>query len=218
MGHLRHSPILFDLDGTLIDSGPDIAAAVNRCLDHLDLPRLPVPEIVGYVGDGVRKLMSRVLARHGVEDVDGAVRWFKKDYFAHLVVDTKVYEGIEEMLTRVQGAPLAVVTNKPADMARKVLDELGLAHFFGAVVGGDEGPRKPQPDPLRLALKRLGVDGDGGLMVGDHPNDILSGHACGLSACGVTWGLDGGAAIAEMEIEFMAHSPKELADWLTGAD
>ena len=187
---------------------------------------LPVPEIVGYVGDGVRKLMNRVLSRHGRENIDEAVGWFKQDYFAHCVEDTRPYDGIEEMLTRLRHAPMAVVTNKPVAMAQRILDELGLAHFFSAVVGGDEGPLKPLPDPLRLALARLGASGEdaaeasggGGCMVGDFENDILAAQACGMSACGVTWGLDAGRSLAALKMDYLAASPEKLANWLTRSD
>ena len=216
MPALRHQPILFDLDGTLIDSSLDIAAAVNRTMQDLDLPELPHDEIIGYVGDGVRKLMRRVFAKHGCPNLDEAVRAFKADYLSNCLGQTRPYPGIEDLLDKLRPYKLAVVTNKPVAMARRILAGLRLDGHFSAVVGGVETPIKPLPDPLHLALSRLGEGTQGGLMVGDHPNDILAGRAAGLATCGVCWGFDEGRAIVDLGPDKLVRKPAELSDWLLG--
>ncbi len=214
MPALRHQPVLFDLDGTLIDSSLDIASAVNRTMQNLDLPELPHEEITGYVGDGVRKLMRRVFAKHGRSDLDEAVRAFKADYLSNSLVQTRPYPGIEDLLDKLHPHKLAVVTNKPVTMAHRILAGLGLDGHFSAVVGGDEAPLKPLPAPIALALNRLGENAQGALMVGDHPNDILAGRAAGLTTCGVCWGFDGGRAVRDLGPDKLVHKPDELRDWL----
>ena len=214
MSSPRHQPILFDLDGTLIDSSLDIAAAVNRTMRNLSLPELPDDEITGYVGDGVRKLMRRVFADQGRSNLDEAVRAFKADYLSNSLVQTRPYPGIEDLLDKLRPHKLAVVTNKPIAMARRILAGLGLDGHFSAVVGGDEAPLKPLPDPIGLALNRLGEGAQGALMVGDHPNDILAGRAAGLTTCGVCWGFDGGRAVMDLGPDKLVHKPDELRDWL----
>lgn len=207
-------PILFDLDGTLVDSSQDIAAAVNRTLESLGISRLPEPEIVGFVGDGVRKLMLRTLQRDPRADVDRAVAVFKSDYRQNCLNATQAYPGMAAVLQACAGVQLGVVTNKPIDFASEILEGLGILHHFGAVVGGDEAPLKPDPAPIRLALERLGATADGGLMIGDHANDIHAGRAAGLHTCGVTWGFDGGRLVSQSDPDHLCPSPKALENIL----
>ncbi len=212
------APILFDLDGTLVDSSGDIAAAVNRTLAGLDLPTLPTGEIVSFVGDGVRKLMERTFARLGVGGVDAAIARFKRDYREHCLEATRPYPGLPALLAALAPTPMAVVTNKPAAFARQILAGLDLQAHFGAVVGGDEAPLKPDPAPVRLAVERLGlapVEAAGaGLMVGDHGNDVAAGRAAGLTTCGVLWGFDQGAAVRPSRPDHLAKTPQDLAHLL----
>ena len=207
-------PILFDLDGTLIDSSGDIATAVNRTLSGLGLPELDETEIIGFVGDGVRKLMQRTLAHSDSTDVDAAVARFKREYRANCLERTKPYPGITELLKRLAGRRLAVVTNKPADFASQILHGLGLLDSFGALVGGDETALKPSPAPIELALNRLEGTSLAGLMIGDHPNDVLAGRAAGLTTCGVRWGFDQGRALANCSPDYVCKIPSELESLL----
>lgn len=212
------SPILFDLDGTLVDSSADIAAAVNRTLSGLDLPTLPRAEIVSFVGDGVRRLMVRTFDRLGVRGVDEAVARFKRDYRARCLEATRPYPGLPALLAALDPTPKAVVTNKPVAFARQILAGLGLQAHFGAVVGGDEALLKPDPAPVRLAIERLGqaeAQAAGrGLMVGDHANDVAAGRAAGLATCGVLWGFDQGAAVRPSRPDHLVATPRELAQLL----
>jgi phosphoglycolate phosphatase len=207
-------PILFDLDGTLIDSSGDIVTAVNRTLDGLGLPELDDAEIVGFVGDGVRKLMQRTLAHSENTDVDAAVARFKRENRANCLERTKTYPGITDLLKRLAGRRLAVVTNKPADFASQILQGLGLLDSFDALVGGDEAALKPSPAPVELALSRIGGTATAGLMIGDHSNDVLAGQAAGLTTCGVLWGFDGGRALASCSPDHVCKTPRELESLL----
>ncbi|HOX44956.1 MAG TPA: HAD-IA family hydrolase [Myxococcota bacterium] len=206
----RFDFVLFDLDGTLVDSSGDLTTAVNAALAELDLPPLTRADIVSFVGDGARKLLERTLARFGRTEVDEAVRLFKAAYRLRCLDETRPYPGVPALLEALCSLPLGVVSNKPAEFARQVLDGLGLSGRFGAVVGGDEAALKPNPAPLHLAMARLGVAGRRGLMVGDHTNDLGAGRAAGLATCGVTWGLDGGRAVRADRADFLCSVPAEV--------
>ena len=211
----RFDPILFDLDGTLVDSSRDLAAAVNRTLTRLGIATLPEPEIVGFVGDGVHRLMERTLQRAGSGGLEEALSLFKADYRQSCLVHTRAYPGIPELLTRLSGTRVGVVTNKPREFAVAVLKGLGLAGLVGAVVGGDETERiKPAPDPILLCLDRLGRTAAAGLMVGDHSNDILAGRAAGLKTCGVLWGFDSGDSVRTASPDYLCSGLSELEELL----
>ncbi len=189
---MRFDPILFDLDGTLVDSSKDIATSVNFTLEELGLAPLPEEEIVGFVGDGVRWLMRRALSRVGSSEVDQAVQRFKEIYRKQCLVYTHAYPGTPALLAALQAkkAAIGVVTNKPVEFARAVLDGLGLSASVGCVVGGDETDQlKPEPDPLLLACQRLERPPKRGIMIGDSANDIGAGKKAGMSTCKILWGF-----------------------------
>jgi phosphoglycolate phosphatase len=206
----RFGFVLFDLDGTLVDSIGDLTCAVHVALAELGLAPLDRQEIAGFVGDGARKLLARTLARYGRTDVDRAVALFKAAYRARCLTETRPFPGIPELLEALSGLPRAVVSNKPAEFARQILTGLGLMRHFGAVVGGDEAPLKPSPEPIRLARARLGEPPGAGLMVGDHTNDLGAGRAAGLTTCGVTWGFDAGRAVRAGGADHLCDTPLQL--------
>jgi phosphoglycolate phosphatase len=207
---LRFEPILFDLDGTLIDSSADLASAVNRTLSQFGLPALDPARIIGFVGDGARRLMERVLAQFPSADIDECIAAFQAHYRRGCLDETRPYPGIEELLSALRPARMAVATNKPASFARRILSGLGLADCFATVIGGDEAPLKPLPDQLYLALERMNAQTQGALMVGDHPNDIIAAKRAGIASCGVTWGFDGGEGVQKANPDFICRSPEEL--------
>lgn len=212
----RFTPVLFDLDGTLVDSGKDIAEACNRTLVRLGLETLPEAEIISYVGDGIRRLMEKTLAGQPDGDIDAAVEDFRADYFDNCLVHTVPFPGIMDLLRELKDHPVGVVTNKPARFSKLIIDGLDMSAFVDSMVGGDEAPLKPAPEPLLLACERLGVEPGPGLMVGDFVNDISAGRAAGLKTCGVLWGLDGGAGIKEHGADFVCGTVAELRDVIFG--
>lgn len=203
-------PILFDLDGTLCDSSADLAAAVNEVLPGLGLAPLPLDQIVGFVGDGVRRLMERVLKGRPADQLEEAIGQFKAAYARCCLVSTRPYPGIPALLEDLAGTRMGVVTNKPAAFARQILRGLGLERHFGAVVGGDDAALKPRPEPLQLALARLGAESARGLMIGDHENDIRAGKAAHLTTVGVCWGFDQGAIVRHAGPDYLANTLAEL--------
>jgi phosphoglycolate phosphatase len=192
MAHHR-AAILFDLDGTLVDSREDLATAVNLVRADLGAPALPVATVAGFVGDGVPILVARSLADlGGGVDLERAGESMREHYAAHLTDRSYVYEGVREALARLRdaGLLLAVVTNKPEAPAREICARLGLLPALGAVVGGDTcRERKPHPEPLAAALRRLGADAPGSWMVGDGRNDLAAGRRLGLRRCFARYGF-----------------------------
>jgi phosphoglycolate phosphatase len=192
--------VIFDLDGTLADSGADIAAAADHARRRAGLVPLPAAEILRHVGDGTRKLIERVLAHDpgsGRTDlpvsaaaVEASLADFGDFYREHLLDHTVLYPGIAELLRRLAPRRLLVATNKPRAFTLAVLAGLGLADRFDRVVCGDDVPaRKPDPAHLRACLEGTGIAPRQAVMVGDSPHDVLAAHGAGLPAVAVTWGL-----------------------------
>lgn len=186
--------LLFDLDGTLIDSGPDIAAAVNRLLAYHDLRPLPEAEIITYVGRGVRLLLSQVFAVTGSPKdttIEELYKEFVAFYQTELTLRTRPYPGVLPTLERLssEGYTLGICTNKPVFLAKPILEHLGLAPFFRCLVGGDTLPvRKPDPAPVLYAIQSLHSSPEQTLLIGDSTYDILAGKAAGVWTCAVTYG------------------------------
>ena len=190
---MAYAPILFDLDGTLVDSVGDLATGINLLRSELDLPPLTIPAVRACVGDGATMLVRRALG----DDLFTLPRLqrFLTLYGEHLAEATTLYPGISDCLDLCAGRPLAVVTNKPYQLTMDLLAALDLTRYFPVVIGGDTCPvKKPDPTPLKVALHRLGATTAGALMVGDHHTDLISGQAAGLDVCFCTWGFgdDGG--------------------------
>lgn len=185
--------IVFDLDGTLVDSAPDLLASINRVLGTSGRRNLELAEVTGMVGDGVPKLVERALVATGgvpdgesVENLAGWVSRYLDDYQSHHTELTRPYPGVPETLEslRATGFQLAVCTNKPHQATMAILETLGLAGMFNAVLGGDvlDGVRKPDPRHLMAVLSGLGVAPDAAVMVGDHLNDLACARGAGSSA------------------------------------
>jgi phosphoglycolate phosphatase len=204
--------VVFDLDGTLIDSGADLAAAVNHALRELGLRPLPVETLVGYVGEGARVLVQRALGAARQELVGPALDAFLAYYGAHLLDATRAYPGVPEALGALggRGVAMSVLTNKPVAMSRAILAGLGIASCFVDVVGGDSLPvRKPDPAGVEHLRARTGTPRDRMLLVGDSPIDLRTARAAEVAFCGVGWGLAADALRAAWPEPLLAR-PAEL--------
>lgn len=187
--------LLIDLDGTLVHSLPDLAAALNRLLAELDHAPLEETQVRGMIGDGVAKLVERGLAARGTAVSDGELNAlmprFVELYESALTALTRPYPGVPETLRDLtaEGWSLAVCTNKPEAASRRILDDLGLMASIEAVAGGDTyAVRKPDPGHLLNTLARLEVPAERAVMLGDGRNDVLAAHAAGLPAILVSFG------------------------------
>ncbi len=180
---------VFDLDGTLLDTAPDIRAAANRALAAQGLAPLTLAQVVPMIGDGARVLLERAFAAHGHDVPAGAVEAFTADPDLEGGPLTRLFPGIAALLDELlaDGWRLAVCTNKPAVPARAVLAHFGVAEKFRAVGGGDSFPTR-KPDPAHL-LATMGLAGGGrAVMVGDHANDMLAARGAGIPAIFAGWG------------------------------
>lgn len=194
---LRFQAILFDLDGTLIDSVPDLQHAINGLLAEEGRRPLELFEVIAMVGDGAGALVERAFRATGpaLDDPAPFVRRYLERYEGAIARLTRPYPGVPETLEglRRRGHRLAVVTNKPHGATMDVLGKLELLAFFDAVVGAEDTlARKPDPAPVLAALGRLSVPPDRAVMVGDHHNDIACARSAGVPTVAVAWGYTRG--------------------------
>ncbi len=186
---------LFDLDGTLIDSKEDISKSVSLALDRLKLPQVSAARIIGFVGDGVQKLIQRTLqestgARPKQALVDAAIPVYLEEYGLHLLDSTQLYPGIRQALNALWWADCAVITNKPERFSRAILEALGIAGRFCSIIGGDSmNERKPDPAPLLRIMDVRRTPPAETAMVGDSRVDIRAGKAAATMTCGVLGGF-----------------------------
>jgi len=183
--------LVFDLDGTLIDSKLDLVLSVNAVRERLHLPRLPEETIATYVGRGVVTLMQRALGDLASEEtVAEAVEFFLEYYRDHMLDHTAPYPGVREALAALHVRQMAVLTNKPVKFSQAILVGLGLNEFFSQVYGGNSFERK-KPDPVGLfaIMRETQAPPDRTMIVGDSDTDVLTGRNAGVWTCGVTYGL-----------------------------
>jgi phosphoglycolate phosphatase len=187
--------IVFDLDGTLVDSSRDIAAAMNEALRRLapGTATIPLERIRAFVGEGARLLVERALGHAGLAlPVDAVLAVYLDCYRERLLDTTRLYPGVAEALAALapDGATLAVLTNKPGDMSRAILEGLGVAGRFARVWGaGDVPSRKPDPAGLVALMAELGAAASETWIVGDSATDVKAARAAGVRVAGVTWGF-----------------------------
>lgn len=178
---------IFDLDGTLVDSRLDLFHAVNHALRAVGLPARSLEEVVGFVGDGARKLLERSVGPR-LDLLEPALAAWREHYEGHLLDHTRLYPGLEALLAAAPFA-VAVHTNKPGPMARRILDGLGVGARLAAVVGGGDAPPKPAPDGTRGVLARLGVAPEEAVLVGDSLVDLATARAVPVRFVAVGWGF-----------------------------
>ena len=186
--------LVLDLDGTISDSLPDIAGALNRSLARYSQPPLPLEQVRPMVGDGLLVLYQRGYAARGMVPSDEDIALGLADYTANATEGTHLYPGAAEALRvlKAKGWRLAVCTNKPEEPARILLAHLGILDLLDAVGGGDSFPvKKPDPDHIRLTLKAAGASVDEAVMIGDHHNDVNAGRGAGLPTIFAAWGYGG---------------------------
>jgi phosphoglycolate phosphatase len=212
--------MVFDLDGTLVDSLPDLTAALNRMLEARGLQKLSQPEVRPMIGDGTKKLVERALGARGAAYDDAIEQAMVADYTAHVAVESRPYPGVNAALGKLQeaGWKFAICTNKSTAATEALLETLDLAHWFAALGCGDTFPvRKPDPAHLAGTIEAAGGTAARSVMVGDHANDISVGKALGLPTIFAAWGYgkkemaDGAGAVAERFAALATLGPKLLA-------
>jgi phosphoglycolate phosphatase len=182
--------LIFDLDGTLVDSKKDLTASVNYIRNRFSLPSLTEEEIARFIGDGALMMIHRALAEKSTEaNVQAGLQMFLSHYRAHMLDQTRLYPGVRETLDRLRDCKLAVLTNKPVHFSCAMLDGLGIYRHFAAVYGGNSFDHK-KPDPVGVYQILSDTNGhrDKTWMIGDSSVDVLTGRNAGVTTCGVTYG------------------------------
>ncbi len=211
--------LLLDLDGTLVNTVPDLTAVLNRLMRSRDLAGFTQPETARMVGDGVARLVERAFAARGRCPDPKAVADFSADYGAHAAVESRPYPGVVAALRELvhDGWRLGVCTNKPEAAARTLLAALGLDSCFGAIGGGDSFPmRKPDPRHLLATLEAAGGCRELAVMAGDHANDVAAATGAGVPCVFAAWGYgppemaQGAVAVAQDFTELVAIARRLL--------
>ena len=222
-GDMRIKAVVFDLDGTLIDSAPGLQTAANAVLEAEGCAPVELAEVKDMIGDGIPALINKAFTRHGrdlsTSELDRYTKWFRKVYAECGPKETVLYPGARHGLQQLSflGMSLGLCTNKPQRSTEPLLDALRIDHYFSAVFGGDllAGIQKPDPRHVLAVLGRLGIDASEAVMVGDSPNDVDAGQGAGLPVIAVTYGYSLGpvsALGADYLIDSLTELPALLAD------
>lgn len=204
--------IIFDLDGTLVDTLEDIAHSVNFTLGRLGRPLLHLDTVRQYVGDGLEMLLTRALNGH-TDILADAKAIYTDHQRKYLVINSHLYPGVHETLEHFRSLPMAVVTNKTLEFSEPLLEQLGIRSYFGAIIGADSGlPLKPAPDAFLSIMKSLLVAKEHTVVVGDGTTDILAGRAAGITTCAVTYGFRSETELRLAGPDHVIRSFPELRD------
>jgi phosphoglycolate phosphatase len=224
MFKFQPTAIVWDLDGTLVDSAPDLATALNAVLDMRGFFNLSLDEVRTMIGNGVPKLVERGFNAVGVRpdpaQLDELITLFVKEYRECATDNTRPYPGIVETLQELHGMniPMGVCTNKPEAFTRQILEGLGLSGYFSSVVGGDStSAKKPDPEPLLACLHGLVAEPALSLMIGDSVHDVRAARAAGVTIGVVPWGYRA-APVETLGADFVLHDPAGLPGMIREAE
>ena len=205
--------IIFDLDGTIVNSIFDISDGVNYVLTKIDRDNVSVSEVQGMIGSGVKKLIE--LALNDISDKDilaESLGLFQEYYSQNLITKTRPYDGVIKTLEQLSNFRKAIYSNKPQDLTDKVIEGLDLNSYFDMVQGADTSKykTKPSPEGIHYILKRLNIEPKNTIMVGDSTHDILAGKRAGVRTCAVTYGYREKEILANESPDYLIHELPEL--------
>jgi len=208
--------IIFDFDGTLIDSAPDLVDSINKMLKELNLQQAPFEEAIKWIGNGSLKLVERALRYNGIEDkefLEKAHNIFKEKYKHSNNKNTILYPYAKELLNELTNYNLALITNKPDEYIKPLLKKFDI-DVFDFILGGDFEHKKPSPIPLLKACEYFNVVPNEAVMIGDSKNDILAAKNANIKSIAITHGYNQGVDIKEFEPDFIVNSLKKIKDIL----
>lgn len=207
--------LIFDLDGTLVDTRRDLANAVNHALRQMGRKEIDLETMTGYVGDGVRKLLERALGSADDNEVEIARQHFRHFYFEHIADFSKPYPGITEVLEYFSAAKKTVLTNKPQEFAEALLRRLEICKYFEIIIGGQANLKlKPDPEAVLKMLHHLQIAPSRAIFIGDGENDILAGKAAMIKTCAATYGFRPPEKLLALQPDFVIHRPLELKNFI----
>ncbi len=205
--------IVYDLDGTLVDTRKDIARAANHMRARMELPPLPEKEICSYVGLGLKRLVESCLKTEHPAKVEEGTKIYRAFYAEHLLDHAVLYPGVTEVLEHFRRRRQAVITNKPNPYSRQILEALGVAGYFTEIIAGDsEYPKKPDPESLLAVMRREGAAPAATLLVGDSPIDVETGSKAGVLTVGVAQGFCGRAELERAGPDHLVEGFPELLE------
>lgn len=211
MFKFQPTAIVWDLDGTLVDSAPDLAMALNTVLDKRGFFTLPLDEVRKMIGNGVPKLVERGFNAVGIRpepaQLEELIAMFVKEYRKCATDNTRPYPGVAEVLRELHdmNIPMGVCTNKPEGFTRQILEGLDLSGFFSSVIGGDSThAKKPDPEPVLACLRGLVAEPEYSFMIGDSVHDVHAARAAGVTIAVVPWGYRS-APVDELGADFVLH-------------
>jgi len=204
--------LIFDLDGTLVNTLEDITASLNFTLQKMGRPPVPLDRVRQYVGDGIEMLMTRALGGRD-ELLADAIGVYKVHHSRNLVVRSRLYPSVKETLEHFKVLPMAVFSNKTLEFVQPLVENLGIARFFRMVLGADAGlPLKPAPDAIFHIMRALEVPKEETVMVGDGTTDIEAGRAAGVTTCAVTYGFRTGEELRTAGPDYVIHALSDLKE------
>lgn len=207
--------IIFDLDGTLVDSSGDITNALNFAIEPFGIEPVTVDKTIGLVGEGLTRLVEKLLGEERAEVKPQVMERFLDHYSGHLTDLTRPYPGVLEALELLRGCRKAVISNKREHLSRRLLEDLGLAGYFEIIWGSDSADeRKPSPKPIERMLALMGVSPAEALIVGDSTYDVQAGRAAGISTAAVSYGYRHVSLLRDAE--FIVDDLRDLAARLDG--
>jgi len=209
------SLLIFDLDGTLVDTLEDITASVNHTLAHLGRNPISRDAVRQFVGEGIEALMARSLGGR-TDCLPEAVTLYKEHHRRNLVVRSTVYPAVKETLEHFRALPLAVISNKTTEFVVPLIERLGIARYFKMVIGADCGlPLKPAPDAVRHLMAEFRAPKERTAIVGDGTTDVRAGKAAGVITCSVTYGFRSEEELRKGGPDYVIHSLSELKTLFT---
>jgi len=217
---MRYDLLVFDLDGTLLDSFRDIHETVNELLFRYHLGPLDASAVKTAVGKGVRHLLSLVFTAAGgsVTNIEAMMAEYSRLYETRCLNNTRPFSGVLESLKRLEGMTLAVLSNKPERATRFMLSSLGMDSYFSVIAGGDSfGQMKPSAEPLLRILELTGAAASRSLMVGDTSYDIETGRNAGVATCAVSFGFQAANILKALNPDYLVNAFEEIVDIAHGS-
>jgi phosphoglycolate phosphatase len=212
---LKLSTIVFDFDGVIVDSGADIAGAINYTLKYFGKPVLPKDEIISYVGHGAENLVRRCFKGSDEEFIKKALPFYTEYYLDNCVVETRLYNNLKETLEFFKNKKMAVVTNKPEKLTKKILTDLKVFAYFDLVIGPESVRElKPNPEGLLKVLETFNETPENAIMIGDSYTDVEVGRNAGMHTCGVTYGLGDKNKLIGTSPDFLIDDIGKLKDMI----
>ncbi|RMH06020.1 MAG: HAD family hydrolase [Nitrospirae bacterium] len=203
--------LIFDFDGTLIDSKYDIATSVNLTLRDLGLPTRPQEEIFSFVGDGVKRLLRLAVGEDHLDRYETALKIFREHYLAHCLDTTRLYPGIEQVFAQLGDVRKAIATNKSLEYTLRIVEGLGVREWFAAIESPEESSElKPDPGMILRVLATLQVPPERTVLVGDSTNDVRAAQAAGIRSCAVGYGYGKPEKMLALAPDYYCQTPEDL--------